>query len=145
MGADRLAGRLSRADGLSFHHRPVDPLEVFERRELHHHPATAVAELDLHTGVEVRGEQVLELQDPRLRQPSRAGRAGRTAGTSGRTTGRTDAAGLLTWDNACVVLPASNCILNLADREPFGDDAPDESLLERPVRRPQEGAGVAGG
>ena len=50
------------------HHGPIDPLKVLERGEIDDQPPPAVVELDLHSRVEVFGEQFLELEYSGLRQ-----------------------------------------------------------------------------
>jgi len=49
------------------HHGPVDSLEILQRGELYDQAAPMIVQLYLHPRVEVRCQQLFQLQHPRLR------------------------------------------------------------------------------
>ena len=106
---------------------PVDPLEVLEVGELDHDPAPLRAHVDLHPGVELVGEQLLQLEEP----------GGPELAPGRPAVGRRHVVGA-----AAGARPHG--LLGVAHGQALAGDAPGQRLLEGPVGRPEQRLGVAG-
>src|ERR1700674_3971987 len=122
------------------HHQLVDPLQVFERGELHDDLSPLGGEVDLHSGVEMARQELLQLQDSGWWEPAWCPRDGLRTTARRCRTGSAVSPGPLGLSPTVVL---ANQVLDGPYGQAFGHHRLGQHLLVAPIGGPEEGTSVA--